>query len=98
MTVKFQKLFFYNFLYFSKFIFFTNLFLKNLFFYNLHFLQIYFFFLQIYFFTIYVIHMLNEIDGLIFYQRFTCYLAFLKAINVIFAEKYKLLIWVTYLY
>ena len=42
--------------------------------------------------------MLNEIDGLIFYQRFTRYNPFLKAISVIFAEKYKLLICVTYLY
>ena len=31
--------------------------------------------------------MLNEIDGLIFYQQFTHYNPFLKAINAIFAEK-----------
>ena len=42
--------------------------------------------------------MLNEIGSLNFYQRFMCYNPFLKAINAIFAEKYKLLIRVTYLY
>ena len=31
--------------------------------------------------------MLNEIGGLIFYQRFTRYNPFLKSINKIFAEK-----------
>ena len=38
-------------------------------------------------FLIYVIHMLNVIGGLIFYQRFMRYQVFLKAINEIFAEK-----------
>ena len=49
------------------------------------FFQNYFYFFT--FFTIYVIHTLNEIDGLIFYQRFTRYQVFLIAISVIFAEK-----------
>ena len=43
--------------------------------------------------------MLNEIDGLIFYQRFTRYNPFLKAINARYLlKKYKQLIRITYLY
>ena len=78
MTVNFQKLFFGN--YFFQF--FKIIFLQ---FYFFRFFFNFYFFSE--FFSIYVIYMLNVIDGLIFYQRFTCYQSFLKAISVIFAEK-----------